>query len=300
MGCEKKDATQPPQTAASTDQARYAEAYPEQVQNTQKRIDDGKAEVNEQTGKFASYPGELKDPYDGDAAAEVVRAADESGRSQAYVERARENEAVTAMFEENDGEINKKVAGGVAYTAEQQGCSKDLGGAAVGAMKRAMETRMKDRLKERNRAYEVIERNETKLGKDNVPTLQKQSDDIAYTSYVANIQLPTERAKLQRMINERSEVERSIDRHIEEEQRFQAQEGVSDADKKASAERVQKLEKAKADLASAQQYDQQQLEQMDKDIQATQEAYRTALDKLLGDLEGKPAPATASVEATAG
>ena len=300
--CEKQDANRPPETAPSTDQVTYAEEYPEQMSRVSGQLDEGQAKVTESSSKFTSYPPQIKDPSDRNIVAEVYRAADESGRSQAYVERARENEKMVEIMEENNGEIGKKVAGAVQYSAQQGGCSADLGSAAAGALKRTLDKRLEDRLKERNRAYEVIDRNEEALGKNNVETLKKQSDEIAQASYVANIKLPTKRAELNRLISERDQVASTIDRNIEEEKKLQAQEGISDSAKKASEKRVTELEKAKQALSEVQQYDAEQLKQLDDKVKQTKEAYKTAFDQLLKDTEGKSSsdspPSGAAVEAS--
>jgi len=296
--CEKQDQGAPPVPPSSADQITYAEEYPDEMSRVQTRIGDGGAEVNDKSAQFPGYADQIKDPTDWDVYRQVVEAADNSGQSAAYAERARENEAVEDMLEENDGEIRKKVASGVSYTAKEQGCSSDLGGAAAGAMKRAFEKRMEDRLKERNEAYRIIERHEEALGKPNIEPMKKQADDIARSSYIANVQLPTERAKLQRLIDERSQVEATIDDKIQEEKDFQAGEGVSDKAKKASNERITEMEEAKTALQNAQTYDAQQLADLDKQIQSAQDAHRKGLDDLLSKI-GEKAGAAPPVEAEA-
>ena len=299
--CEKQDAGAPPVPPSSADQITYAEEYSDQMERVQQRIGDGGAEVTEKSGQFAGYADQIKEPSDWDVYRQVVEAADDSGQSAAYAERARENEAVMDMLEENDGEIRKKVASGVSYAAKQGGCSSDLGGAAAGAMKRAFEKRMQDRLEERNEAYRIIERHEETIGKPNVPTMQKQADDIARSSYVANVQLPTERAKLQRLIDERSEVSATIDDKIQEEKDFQAGAGVSDKAKEASNKRIAEMEEAKTALQNAQIYDAQQLADLDQQIQAFQDAHRKGLDELLakiGDKASSAPPVEAEASAT--
>ena len=132
--------------------------------------------------------------------------------------------------------------------------------------------------------------------------MQKQADDIARSSYIANVQRPTERAKLQRLVDERGEVSATIDDKIQEEKDFQAGEGVSDKAKEASNKRIAEMEEAKAALANAQTYDDQQLADLDQQIQASQDAHQNALDELLskiGDKAGSaPPPAAAEASAT--
>lgn len=303
-GCEKQDAGAPPVAPSSADQISYAEDYPDQMSRTTERIDEGKAEVTEKSSSFPGYADQINDPTDWDVYRQVVEAADASGQSAGYAERAQQNEAVEDMLEEKDGEIRKRVASGVSYAAKEQGCSSDLGGAAAGAMKRAFEKRMDERLQERNEAYKIIERHEEQIGKPNVEPMKKQADDIARSSYVANVQLPTQRAKLQRLIDERSEVAATIDAKIQEENDFQASPGVSDKAKKASSERITELEQAKTELQNAQQFDDQQLQELDQQVTAAQDAHRKGLDDLLGKIDEKagaapppPAEAEASVQA---
>jgi hypothetical protein len=301
--CEKQDAGAPPQAPSSAGQATYAEEYPDTLDQVTGRIDKGKAEVAEKSGTFAGYADQVNDPTDWDIYRQVVEAADASGKSAGYAERAQENEAIEDLLAENDGEVRKRVASGVSYAAKQAGCGSDLGGAAAGAMTRAFDKRMEERLKERNEAYKLIDRHEEQLGKKNVATLEKQSDDIARSSYVANVQLPTERAKLQRLADERDEVAATIDDQIQQERDYQATPGVSDKAKKASDARIADLDKAKADLQATEPMDEQKLQQLDQEITAAQDAHQKALDELLGkigDKGGNAPPAEASAEVEAG
>ncbi|MCA9622125.1 MAG: hypothetical protein KC731_24045 [Myxococcales bacterium] len=291
VGCEKQDGSVPPQAPSSAEDVRYAEDYPNVLTATRQRIDGGKAEVQEKSGQYGSYVGQIKEPTDWPVYHQVVEKADASGAGQGYAERAQENDAVAAIIEENDGEVRKKVASGVSYAAKQGGCNADLGGAAAGAMKRAFDQRMEDRLRERNEAHAVIDRYFDRLGKANEDTMRKQADDIARASYVARVQLPTARADLQRLIDERNAVGSTIDAAIEDEKAFQAEPGTSDKAKKASADRVADLEKAKAELEAAQTYDEAALEQLDDEIAASQAALDDALAALLEAIDAKAAAA---------
>jgi len=284
VGCDNQNRA--PRTVASTDHVRYAERYPARVERVSGDIEKGKSLVGGQSTELSSFPAQLQEPTDYDVVIEVVEAAEASGRSEAFVERAREHEVVARIMEENDREILRRVAGAVQYTAQQRSCSSDMGGAAVGAMKSSFAKRMTERLAKSNRAHEIIERNQGELGRGNIEKLKQQSDQIANLSYVAHVQLPTRRLELQRLLDERSAIDRTVARQIAEHEERQ-QRDASPKAQKASDERLGDLQALEKRLAESERYDAKQLAQLDREIKAAQDDLGDAIDKLVDDLRAK-------------
>ena len=124
----------------------------------------------------------------------VYEKADAAGHSSQYVERAKESKHVAQFFNEEKGEINKKVGGACSYAAKQKGCDADVGGATGGALEKAVEKQLEKRMRERNDAWAYIDEHEDSLGKQNREKLEKQSDDIAYTGYLVRVDVEVEHA----------------------------------------------------------------------------------------------------------
>ncbi len=294
--CAKKDENAPPKGESSADDVGYALEYPEAVESSVTGLQKGETELDTETQKFDGYPDKLKDPTDKDKVGDVYRAADEAGRSEAYVKVARENKVIEDFMAEDDGMIGKKVAGGVQFTAQQGGCSADLGGAAAATLKRTVEKQLEERLKEANDAHRVIDENEEALGKENTGNLHTQADEIANASYVAYIELPTQRAELRSMMEQRSKVVSTIDAKIKEDQKTIDSADASDAKKKAAQKRIEELQKAKEKLEQSKQEHEAALKELDKRITDAQKKYDAAFDALLEKVRGKPS-ATAAAKA---
>lgn len=268
--------------------------YPERVDASVQSVEQGEGRVSDETKKFASYPGSIKDPSDPETSADVYRAADEAGRSEAYVRAARDNDAVRSFMEADDGLIGKKVAGGVQFTAKQQGCSADLGGAAAGTLKRTVDMQLEERLKNANEAHRIIDENEEAVGKQNSAALHTQADEIAHASYVAYIELPSKRGELRALMAERDKVSSTLRAKIKADKAKVASATTSAADKKAAEARLVELEASQDKLEQGRQAHEALLKDLDKRVADAQKQYDTALDDLLEAVSGKP---KASVEA---
>jgi hypothetical protein len=289
-GCESNKDKRPPEVAHNTDHVAYATEYPERVEEVEKDLDDAKAKATELCGGFSGYADQVKDPSDYGKVTEVVDAADASGQSGDYVERARENRELERILGENDGEIAKGAVAAVHGAAQHDGCPNpgNVSGAANAGFKRAVDKRSEARLRDANEGHRVIERNKDKLGKANIAALEKQADEIAQASYLANVELPQLKYELERLIEENERVKKTLEAEIEEEKK--SQEGASDEDKKASEARVKELEEAKAKLEEQKaELDERkaQLEQLGKDIEQVQKDCDKALTEYKDALEKK-------------
>lgn len=292
LACEgSNDDKRPPETPHNTDHAVYATEYPERVEQVTKDIDEDKAKAAEACGKYQTYPDQIKEPTDYEKVGAVVEASDQSGRSGEYAERARQNRQFQRMLDENDGELGKSVSGAVHGAAQTDGCPNpgNVSGAASGGMKRGVEKRSEARLREVNEGHRLIKRNRKKLGKPNVPALEKQADEIAEASYIAYVELPELKYELERLIEENERVKDTLEKEIEEEKK-QAKEYDDAEDKKESEERIKDLEEAKQKLESQQEQLKQreeQLEQLEQEIQKVQEDCDKAMKDLKDELDDR-------------
>jgi hypothetical protein len=137
-----------------------------------------------------------------------------------------------------------------------------------------------------NRADEV-ERYRESLGKANATALEKQTDDISEASYAAFIRATELRARTTALIEEASQIRKTLDQSIAEERAFQAEAGRAAGDKKASVERMAKMEDAKVRVDRTI----PSLQNLEKDIEqrnaALKKEYNDALEALRKALESK-------------
>ncbi len=278
-----------PQVASSSNQANYALDYPGELDHATAGIAAEQDELKTILGRLDGYLDALKDPKSIAVAQDVIVTADESGRSYGYVERARELEGVNGFFDSEGNDIGNRIAGSANYAAKQKSCEANVGGAAAGAVKPAVAKSVEKRMRDRNEAFGIIERAKTSLPKPDVAVLEKLADDVARASYLVNVALVDHKNRIRRMADEGDAVKKTIDAEVKYEQSWQAEAGRSDADKKASNERIEALNKAKAQIdASVQKsVDIDQKGALDKQIKDAQGQYADAIDAAKKKLKAK-------------
>ncbi|MCC6522111.1 MAG: hypothetical protein IT373_05570 [Polyangiaceae bacterium] len=284
-GCEKKG-TPEPKVGSSVQEANYAQDYPGELDAAASGMSERQKALGEATAKFDTYPDQVKEPTNYKRVAEVAEAADNAGKSEKYVERRRQIECGQKFLGEGDDAIAKKVASGVGYTAQQKGCSaSDVQSATMYGFKKAIEEESKDRMRKANSAHLLIDRYKEEIGKDNVPKVEDQADEIADASYTANIELPERKNRLNKMIGESDGIKKTMDRYIDEEKAFQKEEGRTEAEKKASDERIAKMEDAKKNLDDTVKRAKEQVKEIDKQVADAQKQYTDQLGKLKSELK---------------
>ena len=278
-----------PQVASASNQTSYAVAYPGELDHATAGIAAEQDELKAILGRLDGYLDALKDPKSIAVAQDVVATADESGRSYGYVERAHELEGVNGFFDAEGNDIGNRVAGSANYAAKQKSCDANVGGAAAGALKPAVGKSVEKRMRDRNEAHGIIERAKSSLPKPDVAVLEKLADDVARASYLANVAMVEHKNRIRRMADEGDSVKKTLDGEIKYEQSWQAEAGRSDADKKASNERIEALGKAKGQVdASVQKaVDIDQKGALDKQIKDAQGQYADAIDAAKKKLKTK-------------
>lgn len=273
-----------PQAASSANSTTYAQAYPTRLDDALKKAEAHQNEVQQVSSTIASFPDQLKDPKK-DRVLEIVQRADESGRSQSYVDTMREAEHVTLFFAEEKDELNKKIGGEVAFAAKQKGCNVDLYGATGHATGEAINKQIEKRLREHNEAHLLIERYRTELGKANATLLEKQADDISWVSYLVYIEAPESRNSIQAMVSEGEQVKRTADDAISRERAYQGEPGRTAEDKRASDARIANLTKSKAAIDPLLPRARQYLEASERRNQELRKLYEDVLGKVKDKLK---------------
>jgi methyl-accepting chemotaxis protein len=283
-----------PLYGSSSSQSGYAERYPESLGSARSRFSEQEGEAKQGSQDFATYPDQLNDPSWPDVLV-VVEKADEAGRSAAYVERLQEVQHVQAFFKEEKDELGRRVGGAAQYAAKQKGCEVDAYGATTHALDKAVEKQLEERLRAYNEAHRYIEDHEEELGKPNIEKLEDQADDISYTSYLVHVGVKQSKAEIEEMVQEASDVQKTLDDTIEEAQKVQADANASPGRKKAAAARLEKAQAAKSRIDSEVQQAQQAIQELDQRMDQLKKEYDEALkqlkDKIEQNAEAKPAAA---------
>jgi len=268
-----------PRIASSAGEAGYAIEYPGALQSLSNQYVNAEGAIKKIAADFPKYPDQLKDPP-WPHVLEVVQRADEAGASASYVERHREVQGARTFFTEEKDEITKRVAGSVQYAAKKKECDFDAYGPAAGGLKDAVDKQLEKRTRARNEAHFLIDRHRDALGKANTQVLEKQADDISLASYLVNIEIVTVKVDAARLLADADQVKKTLDRAIADEQSFQAATGRSAAEKKASADRVTRMQESKARVDSAVAQTQTFAKDIEQRNDAIKKEYVTALDAL--------------------
>jgi post-segregation antitoxin (ccd killing protein) len=275
-----------PQVASSATQANYAAEYPGALQSISNDYVNAEGDVRKNTTDFAKYPEQLKDPP-WTVVQGVVTRADEAGRSASYVQGRHDFDVARDFFTQDNGEISRKVAGSAQYVVKKKDCDVDVSGAVASSLKEAVDKQQEKRLRAHNDAHVIIDRYRESLGKANAAALEKQADDISATSYLAYIRTIELKAQATRLLDEASQVRKTLDQSITEERTFQAEPGRSAGDKKASNERIAKMEDGKVRIDAAVPQLQALTKEIDQRNDAIKKEYEKAFDALKKAIAGK-------------
>ena len=279
-----------PEIASSAGQSGYARGYPAELQSIAKGFDDSEAEAKQIDQEFSGYPDQLKDP-DWDHVLEIVTAADNAGRSSAYVDRLRDVEGARAFFKEHKDEIVRKVAGSAQYVAKQKGCDVDVTGAAAHALDESVDKELQKHLEDRNEAHVLIERYEPSLGKANVPVVEKQADAVSHASYLVHIQLVEAKVRVEALLTEAEQIQKTLDDSIAAERAAQSGK-LSDAEKQTSEERIARAQDAKAQMDSAVAQGKALSERVAERITQAQKNHADAVTGLKSAISAKASPSS--------
>lgn len=241
---------------SSAGQTNYALDYPAMVQAIHNDYVNGEGEVRRLTMGFPKFPEQLKDPP-WPLVTTIVNRADEAGRSEAYVAARRELDITERFFAQERDDITRRVAGSTkdalkkSEKNDKAQCDVDVSGAVASSLKEAVDKVSEKRLRSHDEAHFVIERNRDTLGRGNAGALEKQADEISSASYLVYIRAVEIRARILGLIDEAGRVRNTLDQATADEGAFQAQAGRGAAEKRASNERVAKMEATKVRLDAA-------------------------------------------------
>jgi hypothetical protein len=292
--CTSTSSTQP-ELASSAAQSSYATSYPDELQGAAKAFSDDRAEARTLTAGLGQRASELKGAADPNALVGIVDRADEAGRSRGYASRRQETEQVRTFWEEERNPITGRVAGAAQNKVVESKCENtDVSGTVAYSLKDGVDKQIEKRLRAKNEAQILLDRYKTTLGQGNAVVAQKLADDVAAASYVVNVGLVDDRNRLTRLLAEKGSIDTTLQRTIDEERAFQAEKGRTDAEKKASEERIATLNKSRSALGGAVVNADVATRGIDDQIKTAKSEYDAALKALKDQIKARPVPPAAA------
>jgi hypothetical protein len=277
VGCSSSGKA--PALPSSGGQTAYAIHYNDEVTSATKAIADAQSREKTLSGGFGAHVDQMKKP-DWAKVDVIIDDSDQAGKSADFADAQNDATAIRNFWESDKNEITGRVNGSAQAKLKEAGCGGDVGGAIAYGLNEAITKQLQKKLRSKNEAFIVIERYKTSLGPQNVTALEKLADDVSEASYDVHVLMVLQRNRLQRLVADKNDVKKSIDRYVQEETDFQAEPGRTDADKKASVERVNAANKNKAEVDNVAAQAEAVSKEMDKSIDAATKDYEDAVKAL--------------------
>lgn len=268
-----------PVLASSSGQTSYAVHYTDELNASSKAVADAQAREKALSSGFAAKVDELKKP-DWDKVQTIIEDSDRAGRSAAFADGRGEADAVKTFWDAEKDTITGKVVGNAQHTVKEGGCTAEVAGPIAFSLNDAVTKQLQKRLRGKNEAFVTLERYKTPLGPQNVATLEKLADDVSEASYDVHVLMVLQRERLERIVADKDDVKKTLDRFVQEETAYQAEPGRTDAEKKASADRITAANKTKSEVDQAAADAQRTSKQMEAAIAASTKDYDQALRAL--------------------
>lgn len=275
-----------PVLVSSGDQTPYALGYADELGRANKSFAEAQTQEKTLAAGLGAHVDELKKP-DWDKVLSVVDESDKAGKSADYAEAHGDADAVKGFWDAEKDTITGKVVGNAQHTVKEAGCTAEVAGPVSFSLNDAINKAQQKRLRGKNEAFVTIERYKIALGPQNVVVLEKLADDVAQASYDVHVQMVTQRDRLRRLVADKDAARKTIDRFVKEETAFQAEAGRTDAEKKASVDRVTAASKSKAEIDEAAAQAERLSKQMDASIDAATKDYESALSGLRAKIAEK-------------
>jgi hypothetical protein len=282
-----------PVLASSAGEPAYALGYSDELGVSVGAFSDAPQQEQKLTSGFAARIDALKKP-NWDLVRAVVDESDATGKSADFFDAHGEVDGVRTFWLAEKATLDARVAGGAQYPLKDAPCASDcsnldVGGAAAYALNEAMDKQVQRRLRASNNAYVLIERQRAALGPQNAVALEKLADDVAEASYVTHVGLVVYRQRLERLLADKSAVQATLDHFVQDEKSYQAQPGRTDAEKKASDQRVAEAGKSRSEIDAAATQGEAALKSADQTVAAATKDYDDALKALRDRIAQKKA-----------
>jgi hypothetical protein len=283
-GCSTRPA---PVFASSANESAYAERYPAALLAVRTEFATDETRAREIFGGFSKYPDALSAP-DGEQVLAVVVRADAAGKSGSYAQQMDEQGHVTRFFSEEKDGLNQRVGGAAQYAAKQKECTVDVASPAVGALDRGVNKAIEQRLRDHDEAERYIEDHQDALGKPNLEKLQKQADDIAFSSYLVHVRVKQLKLELARLTDEAADVKKTLAQSDADANAVLANSGASKAAKTTAQSRVTAAKTASTGFDVEVEQAKRAVAEMDARTDQLEKDYAAALDALEQTLKTLP------------
>jgi hypothetical protein len=150
-----------------------------------------------------------------------------------------------------------------------------------------MDKALEKRLRAANDAHVLIDRYKTALGAPNEPAVKKLADDVALSSYLANVALVNDRLRVAGALQQQKAADDTLQRAIADERSFQQDKGRTDAERKASDDRIAQYQKSQQAIGGAVVSADVALKNIDDQIKQAQKDHDTALRALEDAIKSK-------------
>lgn len=278
--------TKAPATASSGGQTAYAIRYNDDLASATKAVGEAQSRVKTLSSGFGAHVEQLKKP-NWQRVEAIVDDSDEAGKSSDFADEEAQATAVREFWDAEKNEINSRVIGSTQTKLKEAGCTGEVGGTIAYTLNEGISKQVQKRVRARNEAFVIIERYKTSLGPQNTAALEKLADDVSEASYDVHVLMVLHRNRLERLVGDKGDVKKSLDRYIQEETDFQAEPGRTDAEKKASADRVNAANKSKGEVDNVATQAEQVSKEIDKAIDASTKEYEEALKNLKAKIAEK-------------
>jgi hypothetical protein len=268
-----------PVLASSSEQTSYAVRYADELNASSKSVADAQAREKTLSAGFAAKVDELKKP-DWDKVQSIVDDSDKAGRSAAFADERGEGDAVKKFWDAEKDNLTGRVVGNAQHTVKEAGCTAEVAGPIAFSMNDGINKQLQKRMRGRNEAFVTIERYKGSLGPQNVATLEKLADDVSEASYDVHVLMVLQRERLERVVADKDSVKKTLDRFIQDETAYQAEPGRTDAEKKASNDRITAANKTKSEVDQAAAQARSTQNAMESTIAASTKDYDAALRAL--------------------
>ena len=301
---------QPMLTTPASDEAAYAELYPDRLRDVRARFEEDEAKARKSFDALRTLPKDTP-ASDADEIEELVKRADAAGRSQHYVDEALRQEEVRTVVWDGKGAIRRRIAGSVAYAgkelAKKKGQEKEnqcltdedinsLSNTAATGTDRAVERQLEGRLRERNPAQRYLHAHSDLVGPQRLASLERQVDLLSRASYVAHVRLELYRQQLEALLEQEKAVRTTLDRDEAEGRAALESTDLSKSERLSLEEQITKDEVARGALAAEVTASKTAEKDLETRAATLKDEYQALLTGLVNELEQKranapPAPA---------
>ena len=296
---------QPMLTTPASEEAAYAELYPDRLRDVRARFEEDEAKARKSFDALRTLPKDTP-ASDADEIEELVKRADAAGRSQHYVDEALRQEEVRTVVWDGKGAIRRRIAGSVAYAgkelAKKKGQEKEnqcltdedinnLSNTAATGTDRAVERQLEGRLRERNPAQRYLHAHSDLVGPQRLASLERQVDLLSRASYVAHVRLELYRQQLDTLLEQERAVRTTLDRDEAEGRGALESTELSKSERVSLEEQITKDEVARGALDAEVNASKSAAKDLETRAAALKDEYQALLTALINELEQKRASA---------